>query len=74
MARGDHKAQYHILSYLGADWCRGDRPRFPDEFAIGYTKHVNAKGGVVTWDVPIEESGLIRAAFLPQLQRLGAAA
>ena len=63
-------AQYHILSYLGSDWCKGDEPRFPDEFVIGYTKHVNSKSGVVTWDVPIPPSGLIPQPFVDQLTRL----
>ena len=60
-------AQYHILSYLGSSWCQGDEPRFPDEFVIGYTRHVNSKGGVVTWDVPITPEGLIPQPFVRQL-------
>lgn len=65
-----HKARYHVLSYLGECWCKGS-PRFPDELVVGYTKHVTGHGGVVTWDVPIEQSGLIPAAFAEQLQVLG---
>ncbi len=61
--------QYHILSYLGARWGSGE-PRFVDEFVIGYTKDVNSKGGVVTWDVPILENGLIPQAFIDQLHKL----
>ena len=68
--RNGHRARYHILSYLGTSWCQGSAPRFPDEFVVGYTRHVNANGGVVTWDVPIEKSGLIPAAFLRQLGTL----
>jgi hypothetical protein len=64
-------AQYHILSFLGCYWCGGD-PRFADEFVIGITKHVNSLGGVVTWDVPIETSGLIPEPFIRQLQALRA--
>jgi len=63
-------AQYQILSYLG-NWWGGGEPRFPDEFVVGYTKHVNSKDGVVTWDVPISESGLIPEAFIDQLRVLG---
>jgi hypothetical protein len=37
----------------GTNWGEG-KPRFVDEFVIGYTKHVNEKEGVVTWDVPID--------------------
>ncbi|MGQ9610020.1 MAG: alpha-L-fucosidase [bacterium] len=62
-------AQYHILSYLGEYWGRGE-PRFPNEFVLGYTKHVNSKGGVVTWDVPISENGLIPQMFIDQLMVL----
>lgn len=62
-------AQYHILSYLGDQW-GGGQPRFPDEFVLGYTKHVNSKGGVITWDVPIMDDGLIPQAFLNQLMVL----
>ncbi|MFC1714566.1 hypothetical protein ACFL6S_12940 [Candidatus Poribacteria bacterium] len=59
-------AQYHILSYLGARWGSGD-PRFADEFVVKYTENVNSKDGVVTWDVPISEGGLIPQPFLDQL-------
>ena len=65
-------AQYHILSYLGSSWCAGE-PRFPDPLAVGYTQHVLAKGGVITWDVGIETNGLIREPFLRQLQAIGRA-
>jgi len=67
--RNGHKARYHILSYLGAYWCKG-KPRFPDELVMGYTAHVAGKGGVVTWDVPIAKSGLIPDPFVAQLARI----
>jgi len=63
-------AQYHILSYLGSNWAR-QPARFVDEFVVGYTKDVNAKGGVVTWDVPITEEGSIPEPFVRQLRLLG---
>ncbi|MBD3184839.1 hypothetical protein GF312_21330 [Candidatus Poribacteria bacterium] len=62
--------QYHILSYLGERWGHGE-PRFVDEFVVGYTKDVNSKGGVVTWDVPIDISGLIPQKFIDQLNLIG---
>ncbi|MDB5084632.1 MAG: hypothetical protein JWN30_1518 [Bacilli bacterium] len=62
-------AQYHILSFLGTGWGQG-QPRFVDEFVIGYTKHVNQKEGVVTWDVPITHGGLIEQPFMEQLKAL----
>lgn len=61
--------QYHVLSYLGESWGKGPL-RFPDEFVIGYTKHVVSKGGVVTWDVPIQKDGQIPKQFLRQLRTL----
>ena len=63
-------AQYHILSYLGGNWGRG-MPRFTDEFILGYTRDINAKGGVVSWDVPTN-NGLIPEPFVRQLKQLHA--
>ena len=68
--RDGHQARYHILSYLGESWCRGE-PRFPHELVAGYTRHVVAKGGVVTWDVPIGVDGRIPEPFRRQLAHLG---
>jgi len=64
-------AQLQILSYLGSNWCKGGQPRFPDELVVGYTKHVNSMDGVITWDVPITEEGLIPQPFVEQLKTLG---
>jgi len=64
-------AQYHILSYLGERW-GGGSPRFPDRFVIGYSEHVNSKGGVITWDVPITPEGRIPEPFILQLRALKA--
>ena len=61
--------QFHILSYLGEWWGAG-RPRFPVEFVIGYTKLVNAREGVVTWDVPLQPDGRIPQPFVEQLRAL----
>ena len=68
--RSVNQAQYHILSYLGENWSRG-RPRFADEFVVGYTKDVTSKGGVVTWDAPIKPNGQIPEEFIKQLKLLG---
>ena len=62
-------AQYHILSYLGETWGKGS-PRFPSEFVTGYTKLIIARGGVITWDVPIEKNGLLPEVFVRQLEML----
>ena len=58
--------------YLGDYWCRGE-PRFPDEFAVGYTQHVTGQGGIMTWDVPITHDGRIPDASIAQLSAVGAA-
>lgn len=62
-------AQYHVLSFLGESWGLGE-PRFADEFVTGYTKDVVSKGGVVSWDVPINKDGSIPAKFLAQLKNI----
>lgn len=62
-------AQFHTLTFLGHAWCQGP-PRFPNDLVAGYTRHVNDHGGVITWDVPHTETGLIPEAFLDQLKGL----
>lgn len=47
--------------------------RFPDELTIGYTKFINSRGGVVTWDLPLTIEGHIAEEFRPQLAALGKA-
>mgnify|MGYP001064593569 CR=1 FL=1 len=66
-------AQYHLLSYLGTSWCAGSAPRFPDDFVIAYTRYILSRGGVITWDVPIDARGRIPAPFLRQLGALSQA-
>lgn len=67
-------AQFHILTFLGWYWCGGDTPRFCDDMVAGITRHINAAGGAVTWDVPIGKSGpdngLIPPPFLSALGNL----
>ena len=71
LQREGAKVQFHILTYLGESWCRGERPEWPDERVIGITREIAKKGGVVTYDVPIQISGLIPEAFVEQLRALG---
>jgi len=63
-------AQYHILTFLGRSWSTGP-PRFPDEMAPAYTRFVVGRGGVITWDVPIETDGRIPEPFVRQLAAIG---
>lgn len=65
-------AQLHILTYMGQTWGRSPG-RFTNEQIIGYTKQVLDQGGVFTWDVPIQPSGLIAEEFIAQLKALNAA-
>jgi len=67
------KVQFQILTYLGSTWCKGDRPQLPDETIIATTRQLAAKGGVVTFDVPIQKSGLIPTPFVEQLRAIGQA-
>jgi hypothetical protein len=63
--------QYHILTFLGESWCRGERPKWEGSKIIGLTRQVVEKGGVVTYDVPIQGSGLIPQPFVEQLRAIG---
>ncbi|MCC6415009.1 MAG: hypothetical protein IT582_03765 [Opitutaceae bacterium] len=65
-------ARLHVLTIMGEWWGLGP-VRFPDELTIGYTKFINSRGGVVTWDVPVTPTGLLAPDFLPQLTALGRA-
>jgi alpha-L-fucosidase len=67
------QVQFHILTYLGSSWCQGERPRDTDEQIIGYTRAVAAKGGAITYDVPIQKNGLITSPFIDQLRAIGRA-
>jgi ribosomal protein S18 acetylase RimI-like enzyme len=66
-------AQYHVLSYLGSSWCAGPVPRFPNALVTAYTRYLLSRGGVITWDVPIDAHGRIPAPFLRQLGALSQA-
>ena len=62
--------QYHILTHLGEHW--GNRPsRFPTELVIGYTKLVTQRGGVITWDAGLDDTGNIYPEHFEQLKALG---
>jgi hypothetical protein len=71
LEREGHRAQFHILSFLGTTWCGGDRPQLPDEKIVAYTRKLAEKGGVVTFDVPVQKSGLIPQPFVGQLRAVG---
>ncbi|MEO6876191.1 MAG: alpha-L-fucosidase [Opitutaceae bacterium] len=64
--------QLHVLTIMGEWWGKGPL-RFPDELTIGYTKFFNSKGGVISWDAPLQINGLMDEAFRPQIEALGRA-
>jgi protein involved in polysaccharide export with SLBB domain len=55
---------------LGKTWGQGD-PRFSLEQIITWSRNVIGQGGVLTWDVPIQPSGLIAQPFVDQLTAVG---
>lgn len=65
---GDDK-RLHVLSYLGKTWSMGE-PRFSDELAVGYSKLIVEKGGVITWDVRLENGGAIPESFIEQMKKI----
>ncbi len=65
------QAQGHLLGFLGSYWGLGP-PRFSAEFVKCYTREVNRRGVVLTWDVPPLRDGRIPAAFLHQLKAINA--
>jgi hypothetical protein len=65
--RNGHKAQFHVLSFLGKTWGAGPK-QFSDDLAAEYTKYITSREGVVTWDVPISASGQIPQEFIDQLK------
>jgi hypothetical protein len=62
--------QFQVFTFLGPWWGMGDAPRFPDNLTAGYTELVNAHEGVITWDVPVDERGLLPASFMNTLRKL----
>ncbi len=64
--------QIHMLSFLGENWGRG-LPRFTADQAVSWSKKVADIDGVVTWDVPIQKSGLIARPFIDRLTAVGKA-
>ena len=63
-------AQFHMLSFLGSNWSRGE-PRFPAARIAEITAGIVRPGGVVTWDVPHGPTGRISGSFMRQLDAIG---
>lgn len=65
------EVQFHILTFLGATWCAGERPQWPDDKVAALARQLADKGGVVTFDVPIRKDGRIPEPFVDQLRAIG---
>jgi hypothetical protein len=63
-------AQPHVLSFLGSTWGMGD-PRFTTDQVVANSKRIAELGGVITWDAPIQKTGLISQPFIDQLKAAG---
>lgn len=64
--------QVHVLSYLGQHWGTGE-PRFSTEDVIRWSRERTRNGCALTWDVPIQSSGLMSQPFIEQLTAVGKA-
>jgi len=65
-------AQIHILSFLGQRWGM-DSPRFSKDQVVKWSREINRHRGVITWDVPIQPTGLILEPFIDRLTAVGKA-
>ena len=63
--------KWHHLTGLGPKWGRGSKPRYSADKLIPYVDKINARGGVVTFDVPISSEGVISESFMTILRELG---
>lgn len=64
--------QVHVLSYLGQRWGTGS-PRFSTENVVRWSRERTRNGCILTWDVPIQSSGLMSQPFMDQLTAVGEA-
>ena len=62
----------YYLSFLGQRWGMGS-PRFSQNQVVEWSRRIAKAGGVITWDVPIQKSGLILEPFIEQLTAVGKA-
>jgi len=65
--------QYHLLCSLGRDWghlVKTNEPRFPDALASAYTEYILNMGGAITWEVPIDERGVMPEPIMHQLRQI----
>ena len=46
-------------------------PRFTTDQVVATSKRIAELGGVITWDTPIQKTGLISQPFIEQLKAVG---
>lgn len=61
------QSQYHVLTYMGENWGRG-KPRFKADFVKSWTRLIMADKGVVSWDIPFTEQGIITPDYMEILK------
>lgn len=61
--------QLHFLNFLGEWWSTG-KPRFSDELVVSWTRHINDYEGAVTWDLPLQDNGIIPENYYKQVKAL----
>lgn len=64
--------QVHFWSYLGENWMTPPL-RFRDEQAAAYSRRLTAHGGVLTWDIPLQDTGVPAPEVIRQLTVIGRA-
>jgi hypothetical protein len=60
----------HVLTFLGRTWGLGE-PRFQADDVLAWARKTFQARAVVTFDAPIQKTGLISQPFLKQLQAVG---
>ena len=65
-------AQFHYLAYLGQSW-KQEPVRFNATEVIEYTRSITDYGGVVSWDTPHHNNGIIEPQAYAILKELGTA-
>ena len=62
--------QIHVLTFMGDKWGFGP-PRLSADQAVEYSRKMADAGGVITWDVPLQNTGLIAGPYLDRLAAIG---
>jgi len=64
---------WHLLAHLGTFWGRNDGPQHSDPAMIDYIRAVNARNGVVSIEVNVDEKGTVYGPHLAQLKAIAGA-